>query len=977
MKRALPLHVHLSTLFLVISLSIGGAIAVVGYRMSYDMLESSASELTLRISRELLGRIEGILKPANLLTRVLSYNDLCAASDFDSRWRQLGLLRESLDSASSFSSLYVGYQNGDFFLLRRLRSPAEREAFHAPEGTDYIVQSLEHQRKSVRGRYFYLNAQMQLLRVDERPDYATSYDPRARAWYQQAMAAEREITTAPYVFFADRKVGLTVARRAANLKAVVGADIRLETLSDTLRQQSITEFSQAVLVNPAGQVIADQRAQPTAADPKDPSARPRLLSLSELETPALKALGPLLQSHVQSGELEAHMHQLEWGAESWRVLIQPLLREGADPLYLLVAIPSRELFASALKLRSTAINITLLIVLLSIPLIWVVARIISRSLRRLANEAEAIRQFEFSKPIQMRSMIREVGELATTMDITKATIRRFLDITQAVAAEDNFDRLLPLLLHETMSACSAERGVLYLLSAGDGLHPSAALWANGDSALTGLQPFSLAGNSGLLRDALDQRLAQSGSLGADELAETGLEADSERFAGPYALAVPLLNRRRQLLGLMLLQRQTPITRAEQSFITALSGTAVSSLETRELIRDQKDLFESFIQMIAGAIDAKSPYTGGHCARVPELTKQMAKAACAADAGPFRDFQLSEDEWEALHIASWLHDCGKVTTPEYVVDKATKLETLYNRIHEIRTRFEVLKRDAEIQYLRARLDGLSEVDARARLELTWQQLDEDFAFVAQCNEGGEFMTVAQQERLAQIARQTWMRTLDDRLGLSREERERKTAAEALPVREFLLADKPEHCIRRRPQDQLAADNPWGLRMPVPNLLYNRGELHNLSVGRGTLCEEERYKVNEHIVQTIIMLSQLPFPRYLRQVPEIAGGHHEKMDGTGYPRGLKKDEMSPLARMMAIADIFEALTAVDRPYKRGKTLSEAIRIMAFMVRDQHIDPDIFRLFLESGVYLEYAQRFMQPEQVDPVDVAAFLALAASVR
>ncbi|MDP2706091.1 MAG: HD domain-containing phosphohydrolase, partial [Burkholderiales bacterium] len=160
--------------------------------------------------------------------------------------------------------------------------------------------------------------------------------------------------------------------------------------------------------------------------------------------------------------------------------------------------------------------------------------------------------------------------------------------------------------------------------------------------------------------------------------------------------------------------------------------------------------------------------------------------------------------------------------------------------------------------------------------------------------------------------------------------------------------------------------WGFNMKQPKWEANLGELYNLSIGRGTLTEEDRYKINDHMVQTIIMLGALPFPRHLRRVPEYAGGHHEKMDGTGYPRGLKKEEMSVPARIMAIADIFEALTAADRPYKPPKTLSESIKIMKFMVKDRHIDPDLFRLFLDAGVYKEYAKKYLKPEQIDEVDL-----------
>ena len=198
--------------------------------------------------------------------------------------------------------------------------------------------------------------------------------------------------------------------------------------------------------------------------------------------------------------------------------------------------------------------------------------------------------------------------------------------------------------------------------------------------------------------------------------------------------------------------------------------------------------------------------------------------------------------------------------------------------------------------------------------------------------------------------------------------------SLPATEMLLADKPEHRIVREAGDRIPEDNPWGFRMDVPALKYNRGELYNLAIARGTLTEEERYVINHHIVQTIVMLSQLPFPRHLAHVPDIAGGHHEKMDGTGYPRRLTRDQMPAVARMMAIADIFEALTAADRPYKKGKTLSEAVKIMSFMKRDQHVDPELFELFLTSGVYLEYAKRFMAPAQIDTVDVASYVSATA---
>jgi HD-GYP domain-containing protein (c-di-GMP phosphodiesterase class II) len=692
-----------------------------------------------------------------------------------------------------------------------------------------------------------------------------------------------------------------------------------------------------------------------------------LTNVIDLGIPVLAKLAPNLGNF---DEKAAQNLLLTVDGRDWHASIRPVRLEGAGALFLITAIPDEELMSAAYRLIRNSLMATFLVILLAVPVTWLLARNISGPLRQLAGEAEAIRRFEFSQPIKVSSLVLEVNDLTVIMDSMKRTIRRFLEVTHAIADEKDFDRLLPRLLSETMAAAEAEAGVLYLADNAH-LRPAAALRSDGSALTAGDASVAVADCGPLLASALASRSALGSRLSAADIAALRLPVGDE--ATDHAVAVPLVNRSGVLLGVMLLIRAEPCDPAQISFIEALSGSSAVSLESKELIHAQKVLFESFIQLIASAIDAKSPYTGGHCARVPELTKMLARAACAESSGPYEDFDLDEEAWEAVHVAAWLHDCGKVTTPEYVVDKATKLETLYDRIHEVRMRFEVLKRDAEIACLQAIAAGEPETAARAELAATLAGLDDDFAFIAECNEGGEFMAPEKLERLRNIAAYTWMRTLDDRIGISHEEKARKarTPPPELPVVEPLLADKPEHIFERQARDRMPPDNQWGFRMPVPEVLYNKGELYNLGVARGTLSEEERYKINEHIVQTLIMLTQLPFPKHLRNVPEIAAGHHEKMDGTGYPRRLTREEMSPVARMMAIADIFEALTAVDRPYKKGKTLSEAIRIMSFMKKDQHIDPELFDLFMRSGVYREYAERFMRPEQIDTVDIAAYVA------
>ncbi|WP_374691677.1 HD domain-containing phosphohydrolase [Accumulibacter sp.] len=967
MRRPYPLHIHISTLFLTLIVAVCAVLAGIGYRLSSSLLESSAAGLTSRISREALLEMRLIIDPAQMATRLLSQQGVSTARSLVQRLESLQFLRLALDSSPALSSLYVGYDNGDFFLLGRIGHGSAGESARAPGGARYVVQSIERTTPVPRGVFMYLDDRLRLLRQDDRPDYVTAYDPRLRPWFTQARNVAGLVETPPYLFFSSQRVGTTLAHAADDGRAVVAADILLHTLGEALARQKVTPATAVAMVNGEGRVLAYEQPERMVLGPAADDERASLAQLNELGVPALV---PVLDAvRNMEGRQTATLAVTAAGKE-WRASVDRLLLEGAVPLYIVTAIPEDELLAGALRLARHSAFATVLVLLLTVPLTWWLAHAVSRSLASLADEAEAIRHFEFVRPIVLDSSIKEVSELAQTMDGMKRTIRRFVDISQAVAAEQNFDRLLPRLLSDTLTTSGAHAGILYLAE-GNELQPAAALQQSEQAGGAGLANVAIERGGPLLGTALAAREARSGRLRPEDCAALGLTGP-EWMQSRYAIAVPLLNRNSELVGAMMLFGDSATDAGRLSFVKALSASAAVSLESKALIKAQKDLFEAFIQLIAAAIDAKSPYTGGHCARVPELTRMLADAACAADSGPYRDFRLSEDDREALHVAAWLHDCGKVTTPEYVVDKATKLETIHDRIHEVRMRFEVLKRDAEIDCLRAVAGGDDPAAAHRRLLAAWQQLDDDFAFVARCNEGGESMAQHDIDRLRTIGARTWLRTLDDRIGIAREERVRKVPQTvALPVVEALLADKPEHIVPRQEQDQMPENNRWGFRMRVPQALYNRGELYNLCVGRGTLTDEERYKINEHIVQTLIMLSQLPFPKHLRQVPEIAGGHHEKMDGSGYPRRLRRDDMSPLARMMAIADIFEALTAVDRPYKAGKTLSAALGIMSRMQQEEHVDGELFALFLRAGVHLEYARKFMQPEQIDDVDVEGLLA------
>ena len=586
---------------------------------------------------------------------------------------------------------------------------------------------------------------------------------------------------------------------------------------------------------------------------------------------------------------------------------------------------------------------------------------------------------------------------------SSTSYQRLIEIGIALSTERNHNRLMERILLEAKELANADGGTLYLRTDTDTLKFEIMRTDSLGIALGGttgkpitFPPLRLYDEQ--TKEANHKNVATHVALTGQSIAILdAYETDEFDFSGTRKfdrgtgyrsksfLTVPLKNHLGEVIGVIQLLNArerasgevVPFSAAVQPLVEAMASQAAVALDNQQLIEAQRELLNSFIQLIASAIDAKSPYTGGHCQRVPVLAEMIAKAACESRDGPFREFNLNEDEWYELHLAAWLHDCGKVTTPEYVVDKATKLETIFNRIHEVRLRFEIVKRDAEIAYLKALAAGGDAAGLLTVYKARLAEIDDDYKFVAECNVGGEFMAPDKVERLKKIGDVRWQRTLDDRIGLSHDELRRKTREPAapLPAEERLLADKPEHIVDWEKAGPATDDSgKYGFRLDVPKHKFNLGEIYNLSIGRGTLTNEDRFQIANHVVQTIVMLEQLPFPKHLRRVPEFAGGHHEKLDGTGYPRKLEIDQMSVPARIIAIADIFEALTAADRPYKAPKTLSESIKIMSFMKKDKHIDPDLFDLFLAAGVFKDYAEKYLRPDQIDAVDIAPYVKKAS---
>jgi HD-GYP domain-containing protein (c-di-GMP phosphodiesterase class II) len=962
-----PLQVTISALFISLSILLGVLLSLHNYKKASDILLTSAHQVYDRLADELILDIKGTYITLAGVLKMVAISPVTTANTLDQRLEHLETFSIVLNNHPAAANLYIGYANGDFFNVRRISNDALRKKFKAPGNAVYVVDNIDTTpmgRRSLTRLFF----NDQLETIAQEPAIDAEYDPRLRNWYIEA-TSEPEATK-PYLFYFSGNVGLTARIKSSEPGVVIATDITLDRLTNTINKYQTTPNSEAVLINADGQTFAYK--DPDRVVIKSNGDGLSLANMDQLGSDVLVYLSKDIEAIEQDFEFEFNNKQ--WTGSS-RIVARP----GGVDLYALMLSPVDELLSEAADIRAQSFTATIVISLIFIPLIWLAAKRISTPLYKLAGAASAISQFEFDTPIDTKSHIKEVHELSSTMELMKTTIKRFINLINSLAGEQNLDALLQSISHETMLISNADGVLTYLMNEKeDALDPGILCSDNNNYLDTGLLPsITITDNQSHIELLTKNR---SSVITVDETSDNTFKPLLKLFETDHltVIALPLLNRSYEHIGLLCLlfkqadRLNTENEQANLSFIQALSGFAAVTLESRQLLHMQEALLNSFIKLIAGAIDAKSPYTGGHCQRVPELTKMLARAACESTEPPFDDFGLSDKEWEAIEIASWLHDCGKVTTPEYVVDKATKLETIYDRIHEIRMRFEVLKRDAEIEYWQRVTQGGDKDQLQKSLSARLQQLDDDFAFIAECNEGGEFMSDEKIERLNQIAQRTWKRTLDDRIGISWEEAKRKSKTEKqpLPVEEQLLADKPEHIIEREERDYMPADNPWGFKLDVPEYKYNRGELYNLSVSKGTLNTEERYKINDHMTQTIMMLEKLPYPKHLRDVPKIAGGHHETMDGKGYPKRLTREDMSLPARMMAIADIFEALTASDRPYKKAKTLPEAIRIMSFMRNDNHIDPDLFKLFLTSGIYKKYGEQFLDPEQVDDVDINDYL-------
>ncbi|TDF81047.1 HD domain-containing phosphohydrolase [Pseudomonas sp. H9] len=946
-SRGFSLRVLIALAIMLSTLVLGGVLAYKSYLGMQQALVSASADTAQQLSRTINERARRLLDPALSSIQLLAYDPLSKASNLPQRLDRLPLLVASLNANKMLSAVYAGYPNGEFLLVRVLRDDSVKQRLHAPPEATYLVQSISLDNNGqLLGEWRFYDGQLSLLKHEAKADY--HFDPRTRPWFIAGMNSTSTALTKPYVFFTTREIGLTLSQRSIDGAAVLGMDASVNDLGSGIDDLSISPGTEIAVVDSSGTVLTYPDLQRVLVQEGE------ALRLSRLDELGVDSLNQLFSDNQQN----TGPRRYQSGGQAWYGMRVPLSTFAQHDIHLLIAVPAAELLMGARQALAEQVLWAAALILLLLVVGWVLAQRIARPLQILTQQVGALSNFDFGRKVGVKSQIIEVRELSQVLGSMARTINNFQAITFTLSRETQLDNMLGEVLDQLVEASTTRSGAVYLL----------------------------ANNADTLQLAAHSRDTEyPGELQLTHDNQTDLDSAVTQALGDHAqyLTVALNDRSEQLLGILVLQLgpaqlQTGTTQQPfRRFVQELSGAAAVAIETRQLIEAQQRLLDAIIKLLADATDAKSPYTGGHCQRVPQLAEMLIDKVIAAPSGPYAQYQMSAMERYEFKIAAWLHDCGKVTSPEYVVDKATKLETLYNRIHEIRTRFEVLWRDAELEYWKGVAAAGDQPALQQALHNRHAELQDEFSFIANANIGGEFMSDADIERLQQIGTRRWLRHFDNRLGLSRDEAQRLAAVPipALPAEERLLADRDDHLVpwgeRKPPVVKDDPRNVWGFDMRLPAQAYNYGELYNLSIRRGTLTEEERFKINEHIVQTIIMLNTLPLPRHLKRVPNIAGNHHEKMDGTGYPRRLRKSDMSIAERVIAIADIFEALSAADRPYKPSKTLSESLTILSHMARDQHIDAELFRLFLTSGVYREYGEKFLHPEQLDEVDIQRYLA------
>ncbi|ELP5726996.1 metal-dependent phosphohydrolase [Vibrio vulnificus] len=941
-KQRYPLSIHITSLFLVLTTVVGIVLITISYHHSQTLLTKSAEGLSKEHAHKLESTFQTSVGP------VLTTLDLLSVSSFLDDYKQpekfkpwLETLVNIFEKNTNLVALYHASETGSLTQYRILNSPEIRNNFEAPINTFILINNTH-----VDGTNEFIYLDDQFKQIAQKKTSDNKFDPRVRPWFINAERDGEIRLTEPYFFFFLKTNGVTLSRRSANGQHVVGADFTLASLSNQIKQLANSRQTRLALLDKDHRLLAQHQLN---IDPSLTFEQQKALLERSIFSPLLNSIG---QSATQ-------FKTAEFDGEEWSVTLTPVKLTDNVELYLFEASPTDEILADLLSLRDKQVLTAIFLLAVCFCVVWLVANRLAKPLQNLVYLTDNIARFNFKRTRYPQSMIKEVSNLTSSIELMEHTLHDLLRLLRDTAGNQEFAVLAKTIAHQAYLVTRAETILLYIKSEEENKLVLAANHA--------IIPFKVDINEFVSETPwLMAQLKEGDSIHLDRNTNA-LKRHHDTIFNSDVFLFPLLNREKQLVGIVTVGYERPPSEAQlakHAFLRELLSFAEIAKDNIDQMQQQKEMLNAFIELIASAIDTKSPYTGGHCQRVPQLVTWLTEVT-EGDNKYFPSFHVNNKQWEEIKLAAWMHDCGKVTTPEYVVDKATKLETIYDRIHEVRMRFEVLKLQGEVDYWKARYKGEDPDAAKAHLTTLHRQLDEDFAFVARCNVGGESMDEADIQRLKTIAKKEWKRTLDDQLGVSWIEQQRHINKTELPVMEPLLADKEVHKVPW--ESNINPTQSWqqDYVLTPGEYKYDRGELHNLTVRYGTLTDEERFIINDHIIQTQIMLNRLPYPEHLKNIPEIAGGHHERMDGKGYPLGLHEEELSVPARIMAIADVFEALTSADRPYKKGKTLAESLEIMTNMATSGHIDPKLYLLFLIHKIDQKYANAFVDRKQWSEID------------
>lgn len=491
-------------------------------------------------------------------------------------------------------------------------------------------------------------------------------------------------------------------------------------------------------------------------------------------------------------------------------------------------------------------------------------------------------------------------------------LERFSQFFTELAEETDNSKLVRAVVSKALELTGADAGLLYLqpvsglLSCESVRILSSDLFLSGEELTDSLSlipiPEQMASKSScLLRAYLEKR-----SLLVDDPSVCAVELDEMRqFERAFAyrvdalLSVPLGGLQDKVYGVLQLMNpgSENFSGQRRVLVEQLASIAGSLLYKNQQLEEQKTLFESMIQMIAGAVDEKFYLGADHCRRVPVLAMMLARAVNRTERPPFAEQVFDQGELYELEVAAWLHDCGKLVTPISLVDKSSKLETVFDRIELIQTRFEILRRDQELFRLREGLSG-ENLPVLTDGSYRQQKMLEDMHFLAACNHGKRIMTADDLQRLRDIA---------DRYR-------------------------------------------WVDRQMEEVSVLTEDELTNLSIMSGTLNERERVKINNHALASIGMLDLLPFPDDLRRVPDIISGYHQSGDAQPLLQ----------ARILAIADRFVSVTAENRAYCKTNSLENAMKILYGMADSGQLDRNLLDLFSGEHLHKQYAAEFLSDDQ-----------------